>query len=101
MLAPASHKTNTPFSVGSKQATAGRSIPVNVLSFNTEAATAAPVCPAETAAGADPFFTRTTGRENEGSFFWRLALAAETLMSQPLALWYFLTGSSGNPTPFS
>src|SRR6202049_1540867 len=79
-FAPASISTNTLLSVGNRQATAGRSIPLSVLNLSTQAATAAPVCPAETTAWADPHLTRSTARQIEASFLWRTALAADSFM---------------------
>src|ERR1700733_14536016 len=79
-FAPASMRTKTLLSVGKRQATAGRSIPLRVRSLSTDAAPAAPGGPAETTAGADPLLTRSTAPQIEASFLVRTAFAADSFI---------------------
>jgi len=66
---------------GSTAAMPGRSIPGRVRSLIALAATAAPVCPALTTASALSYFTRSTARLIDESFFRRTAVQARSLIS--------------------
>ncbi len=60
---------------------AGRSMPGRVFRTKREMAISAPVLPAETAAWAQPSFTRSMARRIDESFFTRRAMASGSCMS--------------------
>ena len=87
LFAPASMRTNTFVSDGMTAAIPGRSTPGSVRNFICVAATAAPVCPALTIAAASPFFTKSTARLTDESFFRRTASTARSLISTTCVAW--------------